>query len=527
MPEISTSYRHSSGFGKSYRLAERLQARHLLWIFVILHGLLWTLGPALLRPSLPHDVLEGISWGMQWQWGYNKHPFLTAWLLAAVTQGAGVVGWPAYLLAQLINGLSFYWVWRLASALLPSRQALLATLSLEGVLFYNINSFNLTPDSLQAPLWAGLAFCLWQAVSQDSASRSANQQQRIAPWLATGILAALCILCKYQAAVLFLPLLLWLLINPEARHSFRRPGLWIGLVTALILISPHLLWLAQHDLISIRYAFATPGDYTQTSSALGHLYYPIRLLLNAIGNVLPMLLLLWPFFSGWPRTTSLSPLARSYLFTIAFGPLILTLLLAVFSGDHFPPRWLTPYFFGLGLWFFSRVAACSDRQLRQFLLSLLVLSLSLLTGRLISFSPALSGHSDSWLPHRVMAQQLESVWVSRYHRPLPVLAGSHYLVAVLNPYFVNRPRPFFNLDPQESPWMRSQSWPATGGLIVWDKEGHYLWDKSSENFMDLPAWVIKDYPRLQFLPDMLVSRANQALPPIRIGVALLPPADKE
>ena len=84
------------------------------WLFLMLHTLIWTLGPALIRESLPHDTLEGVTWGLQWQLGYNKHPFLTAWLCAGVTQLFGVVGWPVYLLAQLTVSLTFLAVWQLA-----------------------------------------------------------------------------------------------------------------------------------------------------------------------------------------------------------------------------------------------------------------------------------------------------------------------------------------------------------------------------------------------------------------------------
>lgn len=126
--------------------------RYYFWLFILLHTIIWTIGPALLRPTIPHDTLEGITWGLQWQWGYNKHPFLAAWLSAGITQFFNTTGWPVYLLAQLAVSTTFFAVWKLAKLILPHTHALIAALILEGVLFYNINSFNFTPDTLQVAL---------------------------------------------------------------------------------------------------------------------------------------------------------------------------------------------------------------------------------------------------------------------------------------------------------------------------------------------------------------------------------------
>src|SRR5580704_12288122 len=143
---------------------------YYFWLFIFIHTLIWTHGPSLLSPTLRHDALEGITWGLQWQLGYSKHPFLTAWLCAGVTQLFGATGWPIYLLAQLAVSITFIAVWKLAQQILPPLHALIAALILEGVLFYNINSFNFTPDTLQSPLWALLSLFFYQALTKQTLS---------------------------------------------------------------------------------------------------------------------------------------------------------------------------------------------------------------------------------------------------------------------------------------------------------------------------------------------------------------------
>ena len=61
----------------------------LFWAWCALHVLAWTIGPALMYSSVPRDTLEGITWGQMWQWGYEKHPPLAAWISALFTQVGG------------------------------------------------------------------------------------------------------------------------------------------------------------------------------------------------------------------------------------------------------------------------------------------------------------------------------------------------------------------------------------------------------------------------------------------------------
>ncbi|MDF2867430.1 MAG: putative Undecaprenyl-phosphomannose:protein mannosyltransferase, partial [Gammaproteobacteria bacterium] len=322
----------------SYNATSPNTKRYFCW-FVIIHVLAWTLGPSLLRGSVTHDTLEGIAWGLQWQWGYNKHPFLTAWVCALVTKLAGTVDWPVYLLAQIAVATTFFAVWRLANKILPSLHALLATLALEGVLFYNLNSFNLTPDSLQLPLWALLVLCFYNALTT----------QKLRNWLLTGLMAALSIMTKYQVALLFLPMLLFCIINPKARQSFTKPGLYYALGLMLLLLSPHLLWLYQNNFITITYAFDTPAEYTHQHYPLAHVIYPLRYLANNLGNIVGLFILLWPFYRKPRENLLIGTFNWQFLLWLGLGPLLLSLLLCAMTGSHFPPRWSTPYYALLGI----------------------------------------------------------------------------------------------------------------------------------------------------------------------------------
>lgn len=494
-------------------LADTKKTTYYFWLFILIHTLIWTIGPALLRPTIPHDTLEGISWGLQWQLGYNKHPFLAAWLSAGITELFGITGWPTYLLAQMAVSATFIAAWKLAQEILPLPQALIAALLLEGVLFYNINSFNFTPDTLQSPLWAALSLFFYRALTR----------QNLSNWLYTGLFAALCLCTKYQAGLLFIPMFLLCLCNANARKSFKTPFIYCGIALFLLLISPHLKWLYEHQFITLTYATEISTEYTQKKSILNHLTNPLGFLSNSFIDVLGLFILLWPFYKKEKSKLSLNSLQWQFLLYLGLGPLVLSFILCSFSGDYFPPRWSTPYFFAWGIIAISYLKpSLSKKQLKQFALTLIIVSTLLFTIRMITLSIFPRAHSDAFLPNQQIALSLEKTWYQYYRRPLPYLAGSHYLVTGTTPYMSNKPIPYLSLQIEDSAWINEEKIQQQGGLFIWDKGGHYTWDKASRNSMNLSEEALKRFPRLKFLNDQIYYRLSDKEPVI-IGVAILPP----
>jgi 4-amino-4-deoxy-L-arabinose transferase-like glycosyltransferase len=494
-------------------------------LFLLVHTLLWTLGPYFFRTALTHDSLEGLTWGAQWQWGYNKHPFLTAWLSALMTQWFNSVNLPIFLLAQLAIATTFIAVWALAKQLLGSmncakedlnRKAVIASLLLEGVLFYNINSFNFTPDTLQSPLWALLALALYHAL----------YKQTLWAWMSTGLLAALCICTKYQGFLLFIPMGLLCFINPMARNSFRRLGIYLAALIFLLLMSPHLVWLSQHDWISVHYAQEASATYTQTKTLWSHLSMPLLFSVNALFAVLGMLLLLWPFYRNMNKVkphTSLEIFNQQFLLLIGFGPLILTILLAALSGNYFPPRWATPYFFTLGiLAMVYHPQPVTGLQLKQFACSLVILASLLFGIRMLTFTLYPRVNSDSFLPNQAIAHYLSWYWHNHYQSQLKFIAGSNYLVSMVTPYLKDKPIPYFNWDLQESPWVNEKALREQGGIFIWDVGGNYVWDQNSALHTQFTAAISARFQTLQRLPNISFYRSSDQHP-IEIGIAILPP----
>lgn len=72
-------------------------------------------------------------------------------------------------------------------------------------------------------------------------------------WPLAGFWLGLAGLSKYHAALFALGLLGYLLSLPPRRRLLRHPAPWVGALVALLLVSPALMWNAQHDWVSLAF----------------------------------------------------------------------------------------------------------------------------------------------------------------------------------------------------------------------------------------------------------------------------------
>src|SRR5712692_3673392 len=69
-------------------------------LFLGLHLVVWTALPTILYPNLPLDLIEALTYGREWQLGYDKLPPLPWWLIEIVYRLVGVDA-AYYALAQI------------------------------------------------------------------------------------------------------------------------------------------------------------------------------------------------------------------------------------------------------------------------------------------------------------------------------------------------------------------------------------------------------------------------------------------
>ena len=69
---------------------------NVFFIFVLSHLIVWTLVPSITNNNLPLDTIEALAWGSNLDWGFNKHPPMSAFFSEVFYQIFGAQDWAFY-----------------------------------------------------------------------------------------------------------------------------------------------------------------------------------------------------------------------------------------------------------------------------------------------------------------------------------------------------------------------------------------------------------------------------------------------
>ena len=107
---------------------------NVFYIFVTAHLIFWTLIPSITNHNLPLDTIEALAWGSNMDWGFNKHPPLSALSVEIFHQVFGSQDWAYYLLAQIYITLTFFVVWSFSKDFLKNEtHRMISVLLLAGI----------------------------------------------------------------------------------------------------------------------------------------------------------------------------------------------------------------------------------------------------------------------------------------------------------------------------------------------------------------------------------------------------------
>src|SRR6056300_1873192 len=94
---------------------------NIFYIFVTTHLIFWTLVPSLTNKNLPLDTIEALAWGSNLDWGFNKHPPISAFFPEIFYQIFGAQDWAYYLLSQIFVVTAFIIVFKFAEELFKNK----------------------------------------------------------------------------------------------------------------------------------------------------------------------------------------------------------------------------------------------------------------------------------------------------------------------------------------------------------------------------------------------------------------------
>ncbi len=478
----------------------------MLYLFVFIHVFLWTSAPSLVRFTLPMDSMEGATWGHVLSWGYDKNPFLNAWLTRFAIELGHYATWPIYLFSQLAVAICFLAVWQLGKKLLPPIYALIAVMLLEGMQYYHLHAIDLSDNTLELPLWALTILFFYQAIHQN----------KIRDWVLTGLFAGLSMMTKYFSVMLIIPMLALLLSTAETRSLFKTLPLYFGLFVFLCILMPHSIWLFSHDFITVQYALHRVGNPPAWSN---HIINPSGFLWDQLQSMMPLLILLLPLTLAkksvfFKQTLSLSQLDHRFLWFMGVGPFLLTLLLSVITGIKLREGWGQPLFSLSGIlllvWLRPLI---SIKQCYRFIATTFVLLSAAVTGYSILLIKAKEPSSANF-PGKIIAQIVTEKWQEQFHRPLSYVIGARWLAGNVSFYSKDHPMVYMEANPNSSAWINEQDIKQIGGIFIWDPEKtpqFYSEMKSRFSHLGEPQTLYFSWLR------------NKTMEPIALGIAFLPP----
>lgn len=480
----------------------------LFYIFLIIHIIAWTIAPFLVRFNLPLDAIEGSTWGHQLEWGYDKNPFMNAWLTSIAIKLSGNSSWLIYLFSQFSVAIGFFATFQLAKKIVSVAYALVAVFALEGIQYFNLHAIDFNDNTLEIGFWSLTILFFYKALLKPNYIN----------WILTCILAGCCMMTKYYAVMLFIPMGLFMLIFPENRIHFKKGYFYAGAIIFTLIILPHFFWLFSHDFVTINYAI---NRVSSPPTAWNHLFFPAQFAWQQFETFLPVMILFILFFNTSSRQQTQynnETFNKRFLLFIGLGPFILTIVTSAIFGIKLRAAWGQPL---LSLWPLILLTwfhpLLTIKRFYYFSATMMAVLIVLVTGYCIALIRADSPSSANY-PGKNIALLLTNEWHKTYHTPLPFVAGSRWLAGNIGFYSSDKPAIYIDWDKRFSPWIDEKKLTQTGALFVWTTEKD-----------DLPFEIIKTrFPRLGPLKTLQFSwLRNPNMAPITIKVAFLPPQNSK
>lgn len=186
--------------------------------------------------------------------GYLDHPLMVAWIIRPFIDLLGNTEFAVRAGAFLCWLVTAFFAYRLAHDAL-GRAAAQRALALIAVLpfFFFVGLF-MSPDAPLTACWAAAIYFMHRIV--------AKQEPRA--WLWLGVAIGLGMISKYTIVLLGAAIVLFVLIDRPSRKWLARPQPYVGVLVALVLFSPVIVWNWQHDWVS--FSFQSQGRLTSNFS---------------------------------------------------------------------------------------------------------------------------------------------------------------------------------------------------------------------------------------------------------------------
>ncbi len=398
--------------------------------FLLIHLLIWTLAPSLSNNNLPRDTIEALAWGSNLNWGFDKHPPLSAFVVEIFYKIFKNQDWAYYLLSQIFVISSFFIVWIFSKDFFKNQTyCLISVLILEGIYFYNFTTPEFNVNVCQLPFWALSVLYAWKGFKENKSL----------DWLLFGLFAALGILSKYLFLYLLIAIDLFF-IYLILKRKFQFKSL-ISLIPFFLVLFPHFVWLADNDFITITYGLhrSTGEFYAGDSSFLNHLKYPSIFLIKQIGVLIPFFIIFLFIVSKSKIKFNFKDKKLNFLLAINILPLLLLFLTSLLFGVNIRTMWMTPFYLFFGT--FIVYIFQKNIRLNKIKFFLIIFCFFFFLSPTIYFlNSTLKKDQRIDYPAQDIAREVQKRWSENFSNKINIVVGQAWWAGNLSYHLKTRPK---------------------------------------------------------------------------------------
>jgi 4-amino-4-deoxy-L-arabinose transferase-like glycosyltransferase len=403
---------------------------NIFYIFVTTHLIFWTLIPSLTNQNLPLDTIEALAWGSNLDWGFNKHPPMSAFFTEVFFQIFGSQDWVYYLLSQIFVLISFYYVFKFSKEFFNNDLlGLISVLLIEAIYFYNFTTPEFNVNVCQLPFWSLTVYFSWKIYT--------SKEIKFTDCFLVGLFAAFGFLSKYLFLYLLvsIDLLFIYLIFIKRERIFDFKYL-ITLEVFLIVLVPHLIWLNNNEFITITYGLARTG--LEQSSLIDHVKFPFLFLIKQVGILIPFLFLVWLLIKKNKFKFDLKDKRLLFLLAINILPILLMFLTSVVTGSKIRTMWMTPFYLFFGtLFVYLFQTQINIKKLKPFMIGFIFLFfLSPILYAYVSISK--DDKRTDYLGKEI-AIKTQYAWDQQFKSKINVVYGNEWNAGNLSYHLKSRP----------------------------------------------------------------------------------------
>ena len=403
---------------------------NIFYIFVTAHLIFWTLVPSITNQNLPLDTIEALAWGSNLDWGFNKHPPMSAFFPEILFQIFGSQDWVYYLLSQIFVLISFYYVFKLSKEIFDNNLfGLISVLLIEAIYFYNFTTPEFNVNVCQLPFWSLTVYFSWKIYS--------SKEIKFTDCFFVGLFAAFGFLSKYLFVYLLVSidlLFIYLIfIKREKKFDFKY---LITVEVFLIALVPHLIWLNNNEFITITYGLARTG--LEQSNLIDHIKFPLIFLLKQVGLLIPFLILVWLLVKKIKVKFNFKDKKLLFLLAINILPIILMFLTSMITGSKIRTMWMTPFYLFFGtLFVYLFQAQINLKKLRPFMLGFIFLFF--LSPMLYAYVSISKDDKRTDYPGKEIAIKTQYAWDQQFNTKINVVYGNEWNAGNLSYHLKSRP----------------------------------------------------------------------------------------